>query len=88
MVNHIIFYRGRSPSKEYYSNSEDEGRGFNARFPHFRVGKINATTIKCVPNLKHNQIFPEVGKCSIFHVKKWHRSCRIFIFTGHNARIN
>ena len=67
MVNRIISRRGRSPSGKCYINTEAEGRGFNERLPHFRVGKPNSTTIKCVTNVKHKEIFPEVGKGFISH---------------------
>ena len=50
--------------------TEAEGQVFNERLPHFRVGKLNSTTTKCVTNVKHKQIFPEVGKGFISHVKK------------------
>ena len=41
----------------YYT--EAEGRGFNERLPHFRVGNPHSTTTKCVTNVKHKEIFPE-----------------------------
>ena len=68
MVKRFISHRGQSPSGKYYINTEAEGRGFNESLPHFRVGKPNSTTTKCVTNVKHKDIFPEVGKGFISHI--------------------
>ena len=77
VVKRFISHRGQSPSGKYYINTEAEGRGFNESLPHFRTGKPNSTTTKCVTNVKHKDIFPEVWKGFISHVEKWHRSYRI-----------
>ena len=47
-------------------NTEAEGRDFYESLPHFRVGKPNSTTTKCVTNVKHKDIFPEVRKGFIY----------------------
>jgi len=51
---------------QYVYEGEAEGRGFNERLPHFRVGKPNSTTTKCVTNVQRKEIFPEVGKGFLF----------------------
>ena len=51
MVKRFISHRGQSPSGKYYINTEAEGRGFNESLPHFRAGKPNSTTTKCVTNV-------------------------------------
>ena len=81
MVKRFISHRGQSPSGKYYINTEAKVlifylklfkliHNYNESLQHFRVGKPNSTTTKCVTNVKHKDIFPEVGKGFISHVEK------------------
>ena len=69
MVNriNIISHRGRSPGGKYCINTEAECRGFKTVGYHI-FELVNRILHR--PSVKHKEIFPEVGKGYISHVRK------------------